>query len=1037
MAAPYRYVQMARLLMLFVLFGLVAPAAAVAGPGDLDTSFSGDGVYAEFFTGQRSGQGSVAADIAIRPDGVSVMVGSYSDGAPGSGCYARALNAEGVPEPSFGNGGELMRRNLAGFACAHFKKIEASAGSLYLIGVSDPSDGNGERVYKLDYAGVLDTAWGDQGAYRCASRCTNLLVQEDGSVLLRDDVGRVDRLTPEGALDPSFTPVLEGDDFQTIQMQLVDDRLYLLGPAASYEDPHAVVRTVLAADGAPSGDFGGDGELRLPLETYNVALTIDHQRRIIVADSMVTGPDLDSFTTNILRRYTPDGAPDLSFGGDGEWSSAPHRSDTAGKLVIADQMDRILFTSGISKSAFDSAGDQRLGRVDVDGTLDTEFGEGGYRELRSPSASWDEFGSHAARIVETPQGAIQVGGGAIKDGACCGPEGETTNQYVQAIWQVEAGAESCVLVPEDGGELPEPSPRAASFSAQRAAAAEPRTLGRLRFGPVDAVGCFSETEPGKWVNNSPTIRINGIDFIAASGAIRLDSNSWAVSSSSAELRVGGMTFYRGPFSHDFSTARVFLDNGPLGKTFKFKGIALTGKASLDLAVPPGGNGSTKLVINAAIPGTAGFKGFSVADASVEITLQSNNEKGLLKPSVKATLGQLGLGPFGVKDGSLTYDFAENTWTADALFGLPFPVVPFVGGSATIKEGHLTAFTAKAETKIPIGASAFFLTGFNFGFSTGDDGRTLTGTGGATVAFGPPLPVPGGENGAISGATQGTYSSGAAGRPGTFKLNGELKMVNIPLSEGHITMATDLSKVDFEGRAALHGKAGPFDLFNAEGKLFGWLDPSANWQAQGNVQNVRFLKWEFPNAQALASSKGMGVCVAVANGAPRIGFGYDYKSFSAISDQCDVGKWASVRGKKSRSATLSAQNGSSGDRGREAEPGDGDLRVRRRLSAGDHRQRPETQAQDPRRRLSADQALPARAVRDRQDDLPGAERPQAGSLHRHLAAAVDCARRGGAARGRPRGAGQRRRNPAHAPLELDPGCRPDGSLRRRRRQRRAR
>ena len=64
---------------------------------------------------------------------------------------------------------------------------------------------------------------------------------------------------------------------------------------------------------------GGDGRLSVtpgPFEgarqrVYDTVVQAD--RKVVIAGSTVTGPDLNFY----LARYNPDGSPDTSFGGDG------------------------------------------------------------------------------------------------------------------------------------------------------------------------------------------------------------------------------------------------------------------------------------------------------------------------------------------------------------------------------------------------------------------------------------------------------------------------------------------------------------------------------------------------------------------------------------------------------------------------------------------------------------------------------------------------------------------------------------------------
>lgn len=904
-------------------FSLTAVPAAAA-PGDLVTSFGSGGVYYEFFTGQEYGENFDAFGYAHRPeDGAPLVLGNAHDNGTDA-CYAVQLTADGQRDVSFAAGGELMLRGVDGGSyCHRFTDAAFTGDRVYLIVDTAVQ----RQIVAFNRAGERVVSWAGDGTYSCLGPCQDLVALPDGRLLASSEDGRVERVTGDGQRDPDFQAAASGEPaFEAGALRLSGDRVLVAGNIERLY-PEAPSGLVLARDlgtGAPIAVFGGSDRVSLPFELGRGQWEVDNYPFAAAPDGSfsVTSLSQDS-TVDRVHRFTPSGIPDPAFGEGGIWSSASSLDTYPAMPISALALDHAGRTLLISqRTPSDANGRQVLARLTAEGRLDAGFGDSGYVTVPSPAFGSDVPNQWAVGISTLGE-SVLVGGVTTKPGTVNPYGGQEGNQLVPAVWAFDNSGEEesyCLLPPEDGGEMddadevpeggtvyPEPAARTSSrrsAASGRAAAASTPTKARIRFGPVDAVGCFSQTSPGHWTNNSPTVRMNGIDVLTGSEHLDFDTNAWKVSSHGkpVELRVGGMPVYAGSLSHDFHNARLFWQNGLTGTSFTVKGLKLNGKAQAEFLAPGGGTGSSKLTLTATIPGTAGFKGFSVADGSVEIALSANNEKGLQWPAVKGQLGQLGVGPFGIKDGSLAYDFAEGAWSMEALVGLPFPAVPFVGGGATVKGGHLTGFTAKAETKIPLGASPFFLTAMNFGFASGDDGATLTGTGGATVSFGPPLPVPGGENGALSGAVQGTYSSG---RPGSFTMTGDLKMVNVPLSDGRVAFTTDLRKIDFEGRARLHGRVGALDLYQAEGKLFGWFDPAANWQAQGNVQNVRFLRWEFPNAQALASSAGMGVCVATPKDGPRIGFGYDYRNFRAIADQCDVGRFAAVRAKAGASGRATA------------------------------------------------------------------------------------------------------------------------------------
>ncbi|MDH6452562.1 putative delta-60 repeat protein [Streptomyces sp. SAI-119] len=82
---------------------LTLPGVASAAPGDLDTSFSGDGKVLTDIADDDQ-----AYDVAVQPDGKILSVGSSADNASIEGRWALTRhNADGTPDTGFGTGGTV------------------------------------------------------------------------------------------------------------------------------------------------------------------------------------------------------------------------------------------------------------------------------------------------------------------------------------------------------------------------------------------------------------------------------------------------------------------------------------------------------------------------------------------------------------------------------------------------------------------------------------------------------------------------------------------------------------------------------------------------------------------------------------------------------------------------------------------------------------------------------------------------------------------------------------------------------------------
>jgi uncharacterized delta-60 repeat protein len=127
-------------------------------------------------------------------------------------------------------------------------------------------------------------------------------------------------------------------------------------------------------DGTLDSAFGTGGRVYGPPDTcciYSTALIIQPDGNIVIAGN--------AGAAFILRRYTPNGSPDRTFGSDGQVVTPLDSYATAGVSYLALQPDGKLLAGGgadhISCSSVCSVG--VVVRYNPDGSLDSAFGTGG------------------------------------------------------------------------------------------------------------------------------------------------------------------------------------------------------------------------------------------------------------------------------------------------------------------------------------------------------------------------------------------------------------------------------------------------------------------------------------------------------------------------------------------------------------------------------------------------------------------------------------------------------------------------------------
>ena len=183
--------------------GLVLCAAvAIAAPGDLDSSFSDDGVATIDWGGD-----DVARALAIQPDGQVVVVGT-GFGAPVDIGLSR-LNTDGTLDLTFN---EIRHRAyaLGGVEEGHGLALQED-GKIVAVGSTDQSQRG--AVTRTSPDGTPDAGWGVQGVltleYGGEDVVRDVVIQPDGKIVTvgyggaANDI-QVTRLTTAAVPDATF-----------------------------------------------------------------------------------------------------------------------------------------------------------------------------------------------------------------------------------------------------------------------------------------------------------------------------------------------------------------------------------------------------------------------------------------------------------------------------------------------------------------------------------------------------------------------------------------------------------------------------------------------------------------------------------------------------------------------------------------------------------------------------------------------------------------------------------------------------------------
>ncbi len=256
----------------------------------------------------------------------------------------------------------------------------------------------GVRTARADSPGDLDPTFGSGGLITETTDLAGLAVglQSDGKIVV---VGpgwtspSLVRFTTEGSLDTGFGLAGIVTDTRITHIWNIaiqpDDKIIAAGISReSSPAPYVVTydRFTVARytpDGAPDLSFGSGGIVTTSLGSYgyawDVALQPDDK---IVAAGWSGGPKGDGFA---LVRYTAAGTLDPTFGQGGVVTTTPIDSGANGYAVVI-QPDAKIVIAGSSHSSSDYPPDHpsctvsscfALARYTPDGLLDTSFGTGG------------------------------------------------------------------------------------------------------------------------------------------------------------------------------------------------------------------------------------------------------------------------------------------------------------------------------------------------------------------------------------------------------------------------------------------------------------------------------------------------------------------------------------------------------------------------------------------------------------------------------------------------------------------------------------
>ena len=387
-----------RVVALVFMLLLVGVATALAAPGDLDSSFDGDGVRTVDF----GSSGDSAQSVLVQPDGRIVAAG-YSYGA--FDFVVARLKLDGSLDTSFSGDG----KTAVDFGGVEHGQAAALApdGKIVVAGDNDNGSTSDFRIARLTPAGDLDSSFSDDGKamvdFGGLDYASDVAVQPDGKIVVAgsvfDDLA-VFRLSPDGEVEGGARRVDFGTSSRALGITLQPDgKVVVAGFATGAGGSYDIAVARYNADLSPDGSFDGDGRRTIDYGEFDVAIDVLFQPggKIVMTGFTNSGGPAGDFDLTVTR-LNPDGSLDTSFDGDGKVLFDP--DGNAEGHAAALQANGKIVVAG-------TGGQPLLVRFQPGGALDTTFSYDGLQKL--PASGY------AQTVALLRDGRIVAGGGSEGD----------------------------------------------------------------------------------------------------------------------------------------------------------------------------------------------------------------------------------------------------------------------------------------------------------------------------------------------------------------------------------------------------------------------------------------------------------------------------------------------------------------------------------------------------------------------------------------------------------------------------------------------
>lgn len=443
------------ILSMMALAVLAAASPAWAAEGDLDTSFSGDGKATTPVGVGGSEEG--ARDLALQPDGKTVVGGQAVGVGTGTDFALARYDADGDLDPSFGTGGRVLTDMGSQGRDEEVKAVALQPdGKIVVAGLTGrfslPPNATDFAVARYNPNGTLDTSFSGDGRFTLdfggtEEFASDLTVQSDGKIVVAGTVAPVGggqprdfaliRLNPNGILDTTFdtdgkvtTDIIDSSDNARAVTVQANGKIVAGGSAGTN---FALAR--YNANGSLDNTFDTDGKVFTNVvasgdeQILDLAFAADSQpdKKIVVAGDMSNNFAVARYNADGSLDTNTDADPTTHFDTDGVQTTDFGSIDEAFGLVVAG--DNKVTAAGLTFAGNDGI-DFALARYTASGALDTQFSNDGKKVT-----DFGDTGDGAEGI------ALQTDGKAVVAGAS-GDRSSPGGRFALARYRTDGNLDS-------------------------------------------------------------------------------------------------------------------------------------------------------------------------------------------------------------------------------------------------------------------------------------------------------------------------------------------------------------------------------------------------------------------------------------------------------------------------------------------------------------------------------------------------------------------------------------------------------------------